>query len=451
MVIDELRASFARQAESVTPAPDPYERLRRRYRRRRAGRAGFTVAAVLLLVPALLLGIAALRPPEGRDTPASPLVQALLDSPTRGSLAHDTAFLTAIEQRSALAPARDPGPSPQPAGPREPKVLFAGDIPHGQRLALVAMPDGQVRMWFDATGTPAAALTRGPDLPLTPVLRVDATDTDNRDGVRLLLAPAGSRLERSDAAHYLADGSVRRNWTPVDGDWLAQAHHDLTPQTRVRVQRAGITVLDGEFGTSAPVAQWRMDATPVAGRGEPEPAAAQAAADAISGSTGLTPASATFQVLWSHEFPAHEPTQPTRVQVAVVAAITADGGGVYYTAGVNPDEPGVHRVGPSGSGVTGALEHSVIAVRVPVGDATGELPRLEIIAPPGAVRADVVVNGRVIASTGLTRGVGEVKLAVPTGATIPVYGQDGTVVAEGHFTDQTGSSLVPFEPEITAW
>src|SRR5437868_4196782 len=108
MSIDELKTGFARLAEPVVPAEDPYGRLVRRARRSRLTRlATWTsgLAAVLvaaLTVPLLARGAGAPAPgpsvgvDDNRGGEITPWVQRLLDTPARGNLAGDRTFHDAL-------------------------------------------------------------------------------------------------------------------------------------------------------------------------------------------------------------------------------------------------------------------------------------------------------------------------------------------------------------------
>ncbi|MEO3777749.1 hypothetical protein ABGB16_13065 [Micromonospora sp. B11E3] len=125
---DDIREALTRLAEPVVPRPDPYHRLLVRVRRRRQRRTAVAavagLAAVAVAMPVIGTGgLRALTDPASSPPPAAgtyqpasrvdkPMVRRLLDSPTRGNLAGDTALIADIERQYRAAPrptARRPG------------------------------------------------------------------------------------------------------------------------------------------------------------------------------------------------------------------------------------------------------------------------------------------------------------------------------------------------------
>ncbi len=159
-----LRRDLRARGEDVPPAPaDLAEATRRRHRtlrRREIGlvAAGVAAALVLVGVPAISSTLTADsdRGQAARPTAESPGLQApgsdLYEIPTRGGLADDDAWLTAMAavEWSPSSPYRDPGmelAEPFPADSR--RVAYADDVPSG-RVALVVGLSGRelVHAWF---------------------------------------------------------------------------------------------------------------------------------------------------------------------------------------------------------------------------------------------------------------------------------------------------------------
>src|SRR6266545_2886687 len=110
-MITELRGSLAQQAERVTPAPDPYGRL--------------LVLAILPGAWALTVGLPE-RAPDGyvdAGQPPTRLLAALLDSPTRGSLAADTGLLDGLRDRAPKEVERMTGGARGPFLPQDPTLI----------------------------------------------------------------------------------------------------------------------------------------------------------------------------------------------------------------------------------------------------------------------------------------------------------------------------------------
>lgn len=147
----DLIEGLARLAGPVVPGEDPYDRLMARHRRaRRTRAAGWSTAAVVAVVAALLgpvgirgaalpvFGGASGAPSAPADLPSgqplTPWVQRLLESPTRGPLAADTAF---VERLATLLADRPIGAVPG----GHIKILFVGDV-GDSRIVLAARRNG---------------------------------------------------------------------------------------------------------------------------------------------------------------------------------------------------------------------------------------------------------------------------------------------------------------------
>lgn len=449
-MIEALRSTLDRHAVRVTPLPDPYTRvLGRRRRRRQRATVTVALAAVLLVVaPAVWLTN---RPqpylPVAGPPPAALL--PLLDSPTRGSLAGDADFLDTIRRLAAAGFHGHPGAgddgTPLPDDPAMVKVLFAGDI-GTRRIAILAGLDGRP---FEAhyqgeAGADPEELYRTGSGELTPVIDTGfaSTDTDPSQ-TYLLLGPTGATYEQS-AMSYTPDGQ-QRNWVPVDGadDYVALT--DLRERRTFRI-RVGDTVIYQTTAGSVAQAQIgrrvELDPQPVGGRGTPLPEAAQIVAGGLANATGLSTPQVTFRVLWSEEVDMPGTTSG-RAHVVTVQAVLADGSGPFTTGAVDTGDRS-YRDHPTGYGMAGDPAHTLIAMRLPhYGAAVGD--RLQLIAPPTAVRAEVTSKTGVQEVT-LVNGVGH--LAVPPGAmpTIRAYDAADVLLATMNYVDLNGFGCDRFDP-----
>jgi hypothetical protein len=372
----------------------------------------------------------------------------LLDSPTRGSLAGDSAFLERIRQRTAVEAARDPGRfgSGTPTDPAGIKVLFAGDLPDGQRMAVAAGLNGRPfeAEFTGATGASASDLALSGTGQLDPVVYLQLSDVD------LLLAPAGSQLQVSSQARYLADGSVDRTWSTQPGDYLLKSHKELPVNGRVRVIFAGTTVYDVPLHRVLDSTTESVNPNPLYGRGKAVPVAARQVTEILAETTGLTSPPCHYEVLWSDEIPMPGLPDSSTAIIATVLALTPDGGGLYATYSFDPANPtasaGEH---PSGNGVLGDPDRSLIAMRLPAYSGTQPTDALQVIAPARAVRAEASRGGTVVATTDLVHGGGQLKVAVPAVVTVRAYDATGKVVAQRVFDDSADQTL--YEPDIRPW
>ncbi len=466
-MITELRGSLAQQAERVTPAPDPYGRLlvRRRRRRRRTG-----VVLATLLVLAILPGAWALtvglpeRAPDGyvdAGQPPTRLLAALLDSPTRGSLAADTGLLDGLRDRAPKEVERMTDGARGPFLPQDPtliRILFAGDVPGGRLVILggVSRWPLEVTYWA-APGTPVDRLQMTGFGELEPVVRAERLT--EAGGYSLVMGPAGSRVAVSDRARYHADGSITRSWTEEPAGYLLRDTRQLAPGGRVRLTYDGAVLLESALHSGAGTdPEVSIDPAPVSGRGKAIPAAAVQAARALARGTGLSDRDAHFQVLWCDEVPMAGLTNGSTAAVVTVQAMTPDGGGPYatYAFDLTGAEP-LARDHPSGAGVAGPPDRTLIVMRLPY--FARQTDTLMVVAPPGAVRAEAVVagDGTIVATADLSQGVGKFALAARTGVqvnlTVRTFDPAGRPVIQAKYTEVGGEPLpsAGLEPETRGW
>jgi hypothetical protein len=427
--------------------------------RRRRTRV-FAVSALSVIVVMCVLGAAAVlragggigRPDTGPgrldgDPPA--LVQQLLDAPTRGSLAGDINYVKDVLDRVI----DDPGTYGLPTDRARLRVLFAGDLPGNRRLVILAGATGAPRM-INLTGRGGEAagkleLTGWSDVE-EPVIRDEWRDSKGIAGFVLVFGPPGYDASVSERPRYLLDGTVKREWKPEPAGYVVRDTAALPPGLRVRLSRGTTVFYEGGVASPGNGRAGTVGGNPLHGRGKPAPGAAQAAAEALAYSSGLSAPDVQFVVLWSDDFLVDDPNGggSGMGQIATVMAVTKDGGGPYLTLALDASPQPNGRTHPTGAGVLGDPEKALIVMRMP--HFTMQPPdTLQIIAPPTAVRADLLRDGTVLASTPLSNGVGHLDQPAPLQATVRAYDASGAVVAERAFIDSTTSS--GFEPEVKGW
>jgi hypothetical protein len=389
----------------------------------------------------------------GRQTGEPPgLVPQLLATPTRGGLAGDAAFIQTLLDRIG----DDADGFGMPRDRSRLRVLFAGDVPGGQRIALIAGVTSEPRMIHlsGLAGTSARRLSMSgwEDLQ-DPIVRSEWRDGQMTSGYALILGPGGYDVSISDAPRYLADGTVSRQWRPEPAGYVLRDVATVDRGLRVRISRGDAILYEAAVTAAGQRRTAEVDVTPLHGRGRPAPRAAQAAADALAFSSGLTGPDIRYVVLWSDDFEVDDPQGggSGTGQIATVMALTEDGGGPYITLATDTNKQPNSRNHPTGSGVLGDPDGALIAMRLPT--FSGTIPDwLQIIAPPAAVRAEVLRDATVLGSLSLDKGIGRISLAAPLDATVRTYDAGGTVVAERPFKDITG--LAPtggYEPDIKGW
>jgi len=287
---------------------------------------------------------------------------------------------------------------------------------------------------------------------LQPVIRLESLPAlGEHGGYLVVFGPPGYEVSRSDSPRYFADGTVHRDWRPVPGDSFEFDYGQEVPRgLRFRFSKDGKILYEDGVATRKSLTV-TVDPTPLLGRGKPEPRAAQEAARGLAYATGLSGPDVHYVVLWSDDFDTKDPSYPGPSQIATVMALTKDGGGPYLTLAVDSKNPPEGRNHPTGQGILGAPDKSLIVMRPPY--FTGSEPGyVQIVAPPPAVRVEALKDGKVVAQTALTDGLAKLPLPAPSTLLFRVYDRSGGVVAEHSYEDVTGlANNGFFEPTIKGW
>jgi hypothetical protein len=452
--LDELLDDIAGEAKVYDVTNVVVRRSGVRRRVRLVGKVALSaVVAVCMLggavaVLPLFLGGGMGRPEGGPgrlDGEPSAVVQPLLDSHTRGSLAGDIDYVKSVVDMVS----DDPEKFGLPGDRARLRVLFAGDVPGNKRVVIAAGSTGAPRA-VELVGARGAGAER---LGLSgwwdveePIVR----DGGGGSGYALVFGPEGCEVSVSSSPRYMGDGTVQRAWTPESGDYLLRSTAGLPPGLRVRLSRDGKVFYEGPVASSAATRTGAIDPAPLFGRGKPAPRAAEAAANALAYQFGLTGSDVHYVVLWSDDFQVDDPngTGTGLGQIATVMAVTADGGGPYLTLATDASPQPNGRNHPTGSGIAGDPGAALIAMRMPT-FSKDEPDTLQIVAPPAAARFEVRKADAVLAQGTLSNGVGQLDLAGPLDVTVRVYDSKNTVVAERTFNDDVTSD--PFEREVKGW
>ncbi len=220
MSIDELRAGFSRLATQTRPAPQPYARLiarrRKRFRLRLAGIAAALLAAVVSAPLALQAGSAPPGPPP-MPMPFTAWTKRLIDSPTRGSLAGNTALIEELE-RAFIAKR---GADRVPEALDRTKVLFAHDIGAVRHVLVAHYSDTRaylVLRYADAAAGIAQLMNAGAAFYPSPG-PFFVTITSFEGGLTVLgVAPGGCLISTSDGPAAMRD-YVARDDAPEGEVW----------------------------------------------------------------------------------------------------------------------------------------------------------------------------------------------------------------------------------------
>jgi hypothetical protein len=446
----DLLDDVADQAKVYDVTDEAIRRVRRYRRVRRTKRVAMILVPIMVLalclgyVPLMLLfGYKMPRPPggpgrEGGTPPA--LVQGLLNAPTKGPLATDKDFLAGVEDKIA----DNPDDYGMPADRSLLRILFAGDVAGGKRLVIVAGYTAQpayIHLEAGAgSGTFWLRMTGWGDIE-EPVLQY------LNDRVSIFLGPAGYDVSTSDTPRYFADGTVHRDWKPEPGGYLMRSTAGLPPGLRVRFSQGAKILLEDKVASPGTRRRTNVDPTPL--HGKVADTAAQHAADALAYSTGLTGPDVHYIVIWSDDYDVDPAGGQNPGQIAVVLAMTKDGGGPYLTLAVDGSKEPLARTSGNGGGIAGDPGKLLVVFRMPSFGALS--PTVQIIAPSTAVRADLIQDGSVRSTIPLTDGLGTTKLAEHQDAVFKVYDTSGKLVAQQTFHDPTGPVNDSYEPRVQGW
>lgn len=475
---DDIRTAFERITAPVVPRPDPLGRLlvRRRRRTWRRGVVGAAAATALALAGGTLAAAPVGSPigpspdPEptryavdqdgnrfSADPPkarVSDWTRRLIESPTRGNLAGDTALVDEVARQAKAS-------GFSPAGLDRVKVLAVADV-SGGRIAVIAHYNDEfasVHLAQAAADAGPADLARGnlggQWIGLRPFFQTSAGVRQSPDRVEnestVALAPSGCSVDTSGSATIDADGTAHRTWTPhgdhlfVAGD-MGRSWWRVTCDGRVRFE--GPPYLGGDRavpGSPAPL------------RGSADPALVDSAVGAWTFATRHLGGAAPT-VLWAG------PSGDDRTTVVVtgkgrdgrrtlVTAATGGPGGetrapaaaIYY-AGREPyvQEPmagaSQSRVVALPYGTATAASSDLVGVRLPTPEVKDFRPtvgdRILVVAPPSATKLKVGAD-----TVPLTGGVGFLTAPAPvTDLTLTALDATGTTVATGRYRepDTTG-------------
>ncbi|MCW3814193.1 hypothetical protein ONA91_06950 [Micromonospora sp. DR5-3] len=483
MSVDELRAGLAKIAEAVVPDPDPYERLLRHARRRRRRRfAGFaaTVAAVL----AAALAGPALSPAglhhRADDLPLghghridSPWSWRLINSPTRGSLAGDEAFVAEVAR--LFDHGRD-------------EVRMAADLPKVKVLYADESAGFRQVVLAYHSATAAALVTREGPAGASParLLRGDGQSNGRVEPFNLLtatsgmpgaqkqwllgLAPAGCRISLGRAA-YAGQSGLRRQWQaqPTDGYLLVE---QAASDGWWRVECDGQVRQEGPMWFAETDRAGNADETyPDDGRWAPtaeppNPTVARQAGQvyqALARQAGLVDA-ARPAIRWSGRLDAQGGEAvllATQDREGPTLLLTGDTGAGPLLALATDQDPAPTDPAPAPAGplrpplvATGyGPADDLLAVRVPVRDGDRAVLGGQLLVVPckGVTRIEAVADGAVRASAPVAGGAA--LLALPVGSVVMLRGLDrnGAVRCYGPLLERASGERVFNEPLVSNW
>ncbi|GIF76982.1 hypothetical protein [Asanoa siamensis] len=488
MSVEELRAHFERIAGAVTPDVDPYGAVVRRAGLRRRRRLRGLGTAVAALTAVALAGPAALNaagwdelPPA--NTPSGPFVGLpvhsswtwrLINSPTRGNLAHDQSLIQDITREFAQTGDIRNGFGLLGKAPSS-KVLFA-DEDTDSRTVIVAYYSKSEAMLVTRSshrGASAADLVKGSGTtkpwvdPFTIVGESFGGSLRAQHWVGL--APSGCRVDTSTNGVVQPDGTVRRTWQPSpNGDYIVS--EDYPPLALWRV------ICDGVVRFQSPAAwQGAYD--------DRVEAAAKAPTDVKTSWAGIDPATAATALAAHRGLSEHAGLQTSNAEVRWGGSVPGTGGEEAPAVLVGPKSgagPVVLQVGESTAlivalGPTPQIRHyytskyvdrmswttaastassELIAIRIPVRQDLGAIAtdNMLVVAPPTAVKVEATVNGRQVwKASPLDDGAGIFNVRYRGDVTLRALDATGAVLATAPLQDRARGNYLFGEEVIANW
>ncbi|WP_144120451.1 hypothetical protein [Catellatospora sichuanensis] len=447
----ELIDGLARLAGPVLPGEDPYGRLMRRHRRsRRTTAAGWATGVVMVIVAALLgpIGIQGAAQPvlggpsgsssaqESEDSDVlTPWVRRLIDTPVRGGLAADTAF---VDELTDLLQQRDSTVLPD----GRVKILFAGDVDdhrvvvavraddRSQRGMLLAAERGASPQRLNSTDTRQDT----PDERAFFSVRLDPYYRVSVGRTIIGLAPAGCRIAVQDTR------VLPLSWVdePAGDLLLSQrgwAWHRVTCDGKIRFQGPGMGSLgihQGRAVTEAELAAGLAGARGQVDAGEAVRQLRAAGRAEMSGAPRLL-------------FMGRPPGTDQLVHSVITAPLT---GGWWYVASEATGSQGMSFATSADLGRADTVVSVILdfanpgAQAPPTPDGNSDWPVL-VVAPPTATTLQVLDEvGRLVETVPLAEGVGTIYQKREVERLLRVLDASGGVVGTGQFPMPTEQSTM---------
>ncbi len=360
----------------------------------------------------------------------------LLDGRTRGSLAGDREWLDGL--RAAVKDRTDPEGEWRVVDRENIDIVYAGDLP-GERRALLVVPLrlGLIQvndtMWYEAPlGAQPEQMEWAGSASVGDVVTHYEADSEGPGGL-LVLTPPGASVEYSTRVTYGADGRVHHNWTRAqadDGVVVADLPpSDRPPLVHARVRDGGEEIYrDQVIGDWQPPAGWSpriprsvlVEATRQTRGDAVDPGFLRSMLDDVLSDAGLSIEDRlTIRVPWSGRVADRD---------ALLLTVQPEDGGVLAYGwsrrfdGIRQDL----RLLLPAQGVT----TRPIAWRVESEESKASTSTVMVVAPEGAVSAELVTERGVEPVELDASGAGQASVEAEQRATVRAYGADGELLGE---------------------
>ncbi|MEU7848652.1 hypothetical protein AB0B69_14740 [Micromonospora parva] len=478
-VDEELGRALAELSSTLTPQPDPYGRVRARYRRTRQRRLGGLALALVVSVGGTAFAVAGpartTQPPPANPNEAIAPVMAwsdkLLQSPPRGAVARDTGYVRQLSD--LLLDAQRRGDFPNLTVPvNAVKVLFIDDV-NDQRIALAAFVRDQPD---PVTGWPSAAVwlvaekgaspgrlastgsVRGTSDALEPYesLAVDDPSGPGR-AIHVAIAPAGCVFLTAPA---LSGNAFRWASEPTDSYLIRTPQTQRPEWWRVNCGEVTRKITPGPGSLAAkPITDAQLATAMSRARGDVKAQRARELVYQSAQSAGYR-LTALPSVVWGGHV-AGVPTggSPTAGepsvadgQVTILAAPTVGGSWVGEVT-IEPDQPRSDSVISTGTSFTVSTDPTDPAslLAVPIdgdGGGGGDQQFLLVVTPAAATTVRVLRDGQEVARAPASGSGAALTVPRPTaGLVVTVLDASGRTLASAQVSDKGGQGT----PEMDAW
>lgn len=429
-----LREQLTAEAGALPVDGDPWPRFTRseRTHRRRRRVRGLAVAAMVIATAAVQTNVV-LLPGWAPAIAVAAGASDLSDGPTRGALATDQRWLDGF--RRQIGDIRDSEGLWKVADRAAITMIYADDVP-GRRLALALVPmrlgflTAETLAWYEGpVGATPEQMRQSSNLrPNDPVASLASGGPEG--GFAVVVGPPGSTVSISTGLTYSPLGVVRRDYrTFTAGSGLAAMATppaQVEPGLSARVTKGEHVVFAGSLAGS-----WGSPLSSV----DPQEPTDEMVSAAVRGARGSAPDAATLRRFLS--FGLRDSRLPARGTALRVLWSGTAGGRPTTLFTVQPDGGGVIAYAMHGEAgsfgwelrlllpAAGAHERP-IAWRLGVDGNDDRTARVVVVAPAGATRASVTVDGGAPTAVALdASGAGTTAVPPDRRATVTAFGADG--------------------------
>ncbi len=417
--------------EDPWPAFSRRETRHKRSRRARIGALAVTTVALLGLQSGLVP-----MPGWAPGLAIASVNEPLVDSPLRGSLAGDTAWLEGM--RAEIQDMRDDEGLWKITDRAKIKFLYAGDVGDA-RLMLAYVPvrwgfitDPQLVWYAGPAGATPRQMSESGNVDSKQAATANADTSSDKPGYAVVVGPAGSTVSVGQGFEYGADGRVKHD-PPVTGAAGSGIVETVLPVAPVAPTLTFTATLDGENLQVDGGTGWggELLETPAPELGDLPIPELRTWIPAKITDTGLPPTGLTIKVRWAGT---------VNGQPAALFTLQEPGKGVLAFA--FHGTAGSYREDLSLLLPAAGADKRPLAWRMRADGGDGKTSQLQVVGPEGATSVELAVEGAAPVTIPLDAdGHGTGTLAPAAKATVTAFAADGSPLGTTPvtaFTDRAG-------------